>query len=107
MSTRNFVHGAALAFGLALAGSSLAQVAPPADPSGMTAEEREAYRTQRQAEMAAMTPEQRAEAQAGRGQGGRRGQQQGQGTMARDGSGSGGQYGKGGGQGGGGQRGGR
>lgn len=107
MNTRNFMKHAALALGVSLAGASLAQVAPPADPSAMTPEQREAWRTQRQAEMSAMTPEQRAAAQAGRGQGGRGGRQQGQGTMARDGSGSGGQHGKGGGQSGGAMRAGR
>jgi len=104
MNTRNLMKQAALALGISLAGASLAQVAPPSDPSAMTPGQREAWRTQRQAEMSAMTPGQRAAAQAGRGQGGR---QQGQGTMARDGSGSGGRHGKGGGQGGGGMRAGR
>ena len=106
MNARKIFHHATLVFGLAATGASLAQVVPPADPSAMTPQQREAYRTRRQAEMAAMTPGQRAEAQAGRGQGARSGRQQGQGTMARDGTGVGGQYGKGGGQGGGQRRGG-
>ena len=97
MKTRTLLLQAALACGRAVAGASLAQVQPPVRPSGMTAEQREAWRAQRQAEMAAMTPEQRAAAQAGREAGARGAGGQGQGTMARDGSGAGGQHGKGGG----------
>lgn len=95
MNSRNFFYNAALVFGLAASGVSFADEAVTVDPSRMTQQEREAYRTERQANM---TPEQRAEMQASHSQGG---SAQGQGTMARDGSGSGGQYGKGGGQGGG------
>lgn len=108
MNTRTILNGAALILGLAAAGTSFAQVAPDVDPSRMTQQEREAYRVQRQSDMAAMTPEQRAEAKASRGQAGSaQGQGQGKGTMARDGSGTGGQYGKAGGQGGGGRNKGR
>lgn len=102
MNTRNFLYNAALIFGVAVAGPSFADEPASADPSTMTQQEREAYRAERQA---GMTPEQRAEKQASRSQGGG---SQGQGTMARDGSGSGGQYGRSGGrQGGGYGRGGR
>ncbi len=102
MNTRTFLSGAAMIVGLAATGASFAQVAPNVDPSQMTQEQREAYRVQRQSDMAAMTAEQRAEVKASRGQSGSA-QQQGKGTMARDGSGTGGQYGKVGGQGGGGR----
>lgn len=91
MNTRNFLYNAALIFGIAVAGPSLADEPANVDPSTMTQQEREAYRAERQA---SMTPEQRAERQASRSQGGGT---RGQGTMARDGSGSGGQYGGGGG----------
>lgn len=97
MNTRNFLYNAALIFGVAAAGPSFADEPAGADPSRMTQQEREAYRTQRQAEMSNMTAEQRAEMQASHSQGG---SAQGQGTMARDGSGSGGQYGRSGGGGG-------
>ncbi|MDP1647613.1 MAG: hypothetical protein Q8M01_05350 [Rubrivivax sp.] len=100
MNTRTILNGAALILGLAVTATSSAQVAPDVDPSRMTQEQREAYRVQRQSDMAAMTSEQRAEAKASRGQAGSA-QGQGKGTMARDGSGTGGQYGKAGGQGGG------
>lgn len=106
MNTRTFLNGAALIVGLAGTGASFAQVAPNIDPAQMTQQEREAYRTQRQSDMAAMTAEQRAEAKASRSQtetAQGQGQGQGKGTMARDGSGTGGQYGKAGGQGGGGR----
>lgn len=95
MNSRNFLYNAALALGLAASGTALAN-----DPMQMTQQEREAYRAQRQAEMAGMTPEQRAQAQGSHRQGG---SAQGQGVMARDGSGSGGMHGggQGGGQGGG------
>lgn len=93
MNSRNFFYNAALVFGLAVSGVSFADETVTVDPSRMTQQEREAYRTERQA---GMTPEQRAEMQASQG-----GSAQGQGTMARDGSGSGGQYGRSGGQGGG------
>lgn len=106
MNTRTILNGAALILGLAATGTSFAQVAPNVDPAQMTQQEREAYRVQRQSDMAAMTPEQRAEAKASRGQAGSA-QGQGKGTMARDGSGTGGQYGKAGGQGGGGRNKGR
>ena len=102
MNTRTLLNGAALILGLAAAGTSFAQVAPNVDPSRMTQEQREAYRVQRQSDMAAMTPEQRADAKSSRGQAGSA-QGQGKGTMARDGSGTGGQYGKSGGQRGGGR----
>lgn len=98
MKTTNFLNVAALIVGLAGAGASLAQVTPNVDPAQMTQQEREAYRTQRQSEMAAMTAEQRAEMKASRSQTGSA-QGQGKGTMARDGSGTGGQYGKAGGRG--------
>ncbi len=98
MNTRNFLNGAALTLVLAATGTSFAQTQPTVDPSRMTQEQREAYRVQRQSEMAAMTPEQRAEAKATRSQAGSA-QGQGKGTMARDGSGTGGQYGKAGGRG--------
>ncbi len=94
MNSKKILIDAMLALGLAAAGTAYAQQTPQ-----MTPQERDAYRTQRQAEMGGMTPEQRSEMQASRGQGGAQGQ--GQGTMARDGSGSGGRYGNGGGQGGG------
>ena len=97
MNTRNFLYNAALAFGLMASATSFADDAATFDPSRMSQQEREAYRSQRQSEMSSMSPEQRAEMQASHGGG----QGQGQGTMARDGSGSGGQYGRGGGQGGG------
>ncbi|MDP2828405.1 MAG: hypothetical protein Q8O37_07345 [Sulfuricellaceae bacterium] len=89
---KNFFYNAALVFGIAASGTSLA-----ADPSQMTQQERDAYRTQKQSEMAGMSQEQRTEMRASQGQS----SGQGQGTMVRDGSGSGGQYGQGGGQGGG------
>lgn len=111
MNSRNFFYNAALVFGLAASGASFADETVTVDPSRMTQQEREAYRTERQSSMtqqereayrterqASMTPEQRAEMQASHSQGG---SAQGQGAMARDGSGSGGQYGKGGGMGGG------
>lgn len=88
MNTRNFLYNAALIFGIAVAGPSLADEPSSADPSTMTQQEREAYRAEKQA---GMTPEQRAEMQKSRSQGGGA---QGQGNMARDGSGSGGQYGR-------------
>ncbi len=95
MNSRNFLYNAALVFGLAASGTTFAD-----DPMQMTQQEREAYRTQRQAEMAGMTPEQRAQAQGSYSQAG---SAQRQGEMARDGSGSGGMHGggQGGGQGGG------
>lgn len=92
MNTRNFLYNAALVFGLAVAGPSFADEPANVDPSIMTQQEREAYRTERQS---GMTPEQRAEKQASRSQNGG-----GQGSMSRDGSGSGGQYGRNGGGGG-------
>lgn len=96
MNQRRFLYHAALAFGLVAAVPVFAEDAPAVDPSRMTQQEREAYRTERQS---GMTAEQRVEAQASHRQGSGA---QGQGTMARDGSGSGGQYGgMGGGQGGG------
>lgn len=105
MNSRNFFYNAALIFGLTATGISFADEVTTVDPSSMTQQEREAYRTERQA---SMTPEQRAERQASHNQGS---SAQGQGAMARDGSGSGGQYGRsggmGGGQGKGGGRGGR
>jgi len=88
MKNGKFLYNAALAFGLVVASPAFADVTGTVDPSTMTLEERQAYRTQRQSEMSGMTPEQRGEIQS-RGQG--------QGTMARDGSGSGGQYGRSGG----------
>ena len=100
MNTKTFLSSAALIFGLAATGATFAQVTPNVDPSQMTAEQRDAFRAQRQSEMAAMTPDQRAGLQASRGQAGSA-QGQGKGTMARDGSGTGGQHGKAGGQGGG------
>ncbi|MBZ0105320.1 MAG: hypothetical protein K8H84_06780 [Sulfuricella denitrificans] len=90
MNNRNFFYNAALVFGLATTGVSFADDVAPLDPSRMTQQEREAYRTERQS---GMTPEQRAEMQATHRQSG---SAQGQGAMARDGSGSGGQYGRGG-----------
>jgi hypothetical protein len=90
MMNKNFFYNAALVFGLAASGVSLA-----ADPSQMTQQERETYRAQKQSEMAGMSQEQRTQMRASQGQG----SGQGQGTMARDGSGSGGMYGQGGGQG--------
>ncbi|TXT23470.1 MAG: hypothetical protein FD134_2111 [Gallionellaceae bacterium] len=95
MNSRNFFYNAALILGLATTGISFADEVTTVDPSSMTQQEREAYRTERQA---SMTPEQRAEKQASHSQGG---SAQGQGTMARDGSGSGRQYGRSGGTGGG------
>lgn len=92
MNSKKFFYNAALAFGLAAAGTSYAQQTAP-----MTPQDRDAYRAQRQAEMNSMTPEQRSEMQASRNQNGAQGQ--GQGAMARDGSGSGGRHGGGGGQG--------
>lgn len=92
MNTRNFLYNAALIFGLAVAGPSFADEPVNADPTIMTQQERETYRTERQS---SMTPEQRAEKQASRSQSGG-----GQGRMSRDGSGSGGQYGRNGGGGG-------
>jgi len=94
MNTRNFLYNAALIFGLAVAGPSFADEPVNADPTIMTQQERETYRTERQS---SMTPEQRAEKQASRSQ---NGGGQGQGSMSRDGSGSGGQYGRNGGGGG-------
>lgn len=104
MKNVKFLYNAALVFGLMAAAPVFADDAATVNPStmtqqereayrsqrqtemsGMTQQEREAYRTQRQSEMSGMTPEQR-------GEGG-----QGQGTMARDGSGTGGQYGRNGG----------
>lgn len=93
MKNAKFLYNAALAFGLVATAPVYADDATTADPSTMTQQEREAYRSQRQAEMSGMTPEQRSEAQARN----RNGRDQGQGTMARDGSGSGGQYGRSGG----------
>lgn len=90
MNSRHLFSNAALVFGLAASGVSFADETVTVDPSRMTQQEREAYRTEKQA---SMTPEQRAEKQASRSQSG---SAQGQGTMARDGSGSGGQYGSGG-----------
>lgn len=95
MNSKKFFCNAALVFGISATGAVYAQQTAP-----MTAQERDAYRTQRQTEMRDMTPEQRSEIQASRGQNGGA-QGMGQGTMARDGSGSGGRYGSGGGQGGG------
>lgn len=83
---KQFFYHAALVFGLSASGASLA-----ADPSQMTQQERDVYRTQKQSEMAGMSQEQRAQMRTSQGQG--------QGTMARDGSGSGGMVGQGGGQG--------
>lgn len=112
MKNAKFLYNAALVFGLAAAAPVFADDAATVNPStmtqqereayrsqrqaemsGMTQQEREAYRTQRQSEMSGMTPEQRGEAQARN----RSGWDQGQGTMARDGSGTGGQYGRNGG----------
>lgn len=95
MKYGKFFYNAALVFGLAAAVPVFADDLPAVDPSRMTQQEREAYRSERQA---SMTPEQRAEMQATHRQGG---SAQGQGAMARDGSGTGGQYGRGGGMGGG------
>jgi len=95
MNNHKFFYRAALVFGLAASGATYAQQTPP-----MTAQERDAYRTQRQTEMRDLTPEQRSEMQASRNQNSGA-QGMGQGTMARDGSGAGGRYGSGGGQGGG------
>lgn len=103
MKNGRFFHNAALVFGLVAATQVFADDLPAVDPSRMTQQEREAYRTQRQNEMSGMSAEQRAEMQASHRQGG---SAQGQGTMARDGSGMGGQYGRGSGMGGG-RRGGR
>lgn len=112
MKNVKFLYNAALVFGLTAAAPVFADNAATVNPStmtqqereayrsqrqtemsGMTQQEREAYRTQRQSEMSGMTPEQRSEAQASNRSGGG----QGQGTMARDGSGTGGQYGRNGG----------
>src|SRR3990167_8826949 len=67
INTRNFLYNTALIFGIAVAGPSFADDATAVDPSTMTQQEREAYRAERQA---GMTPEQRAEKQASRSQGG-------------------------------------
>ncbi len=67
MNNRNFLYNAALIFGLAVTGTSFADDVTTVDPSRMTQQEREAYRTERQS---SMTPEQRAEMQASRNQGG-------------------------------------
>lgn len=93
MNQRKFLYHAALAFGLVAAVPVFAEEAPAADPSRMTQQEREVYRTERQS---GMTAEQRAKVQASYSQGG---SAQGQGTVARDGSASGGQYGRSGGMG--------
>lgn len=90
MKNGKFFYNAGLAFGLVAASSVFADEVAMPNPSAMTQQEREAYRTERQA---GMTPEQRAEMQASHRQGG---SAQGQGAMARDGSGTGGQYGRGG-----------
>lgn len=87
---KQFFYHAALVFGLAASGASLA-----ADPSQMTQQERDAYRAQKQSEMAGMSQEQRSQMRASQGQG----SGQGQGAMVRDGSGSGGIYGQSGGRG--------
>lgn len=91
-----FFCNAMLVSGILAAAPVFADDLPAFDPSGMTQQEREAYRS-------SMTPEQRAEMQASSRQSGsaQSGGTQGQGTMARDGSGSGGQYGRSGGTGGG------
>ena len=110
MNNAKFLYNAALVLGLVATAPVFADDAATVDPSTMTREEREAYRSQRQSEMSGMTqqereayraqrqsemsgmsPEQRGEAQEHK----RNGQGQGQGTMARDGSGTGGQYGRG------------
>jgi hypothetical protein len=98
MKQGKFFYHAALVFGLVAAAPVFAEDVAAVGPSGMTQQEREAYRTQRQSDMSSMTAEQRAEMQASHGQGG---SAQGQGIMARDGSASGGQYGRSGGMGGG------
>jgi len=110
MQNSKFLYNAALAFGLVVAAPVFADDLTTADPSTMTQQEREAYRSQRQAEMSGkteqereayrsqrqsemsgMSSEQRAENRSSNREG------QGQGTMARDGSGAGGQYGRNGG----------